>query len=90
MSVFCLVPRTVERSLCFLFPLAHFVTSGLAQNFTALHEPCRFGFAISNPPKLMPGVKPGISFGAPGRSRTCNLILRTDLLYPVELPRHDD
>lgn len=27
-----------------------------------------------------------IFFGAPGRSRTYNLILRTDLLYPVELP----
>ena len=26
-------------------------------------------------------------YGTPGRSRTCNLILRTDLLYPVELPR---
>ena len=26
--------------------------------------------------------------GTPGRSRTYNLILRTDLLYPVELPRH--
>ncbi len=32
-------------------------------------------------------LRAGIYFGTPGRSRTCNLILRTDLLYPVELPR---
>ena len=29
------------------------------------------------------------NFGTPGRSRTYNHILRTDLLYPVELPGHD-
>lgn len=29
----------------------------------------------------------GICYGTPGRSRTYNLILRTDLLYPVKLPR---
>ena len=29
------------------------------------------------------------NIGTPDRSRTYNLILRTDLLYPVELPRHD-
>ena len=31
---------------------------------------------------------PSNYFGIPGGSRTCNLFLRTELLYPIELPRH--
>ena len=27
--------------------------------------------------------------GTPGRSRTCNLFLRTELLYPIELQGHN-
>ena len=34
------------------------------------------------------GVIFGSIHGTSDRSRTYNLILRTDLLYPVELPRH--
>lgn len=26
--------------------------------------------------------------GTPGRNRTCNHFLRTELLYPIELPGH--
>ena len=34
-------------------------------------------------------VKTALSMtGTPDRSRTCNLFLRTELLYPIELPRH--
>ncbi len=62
------------------------VESKLSLPFFHYAEPSRFGFAtrITNEKNDQKAV---LFVGTLGRSRTCNLFLRTELLYPIELPR---
>ncbi len=38
---------------------------------------------------MFSGFQQAILTGAPGRSRTPNLLIRSQMLYPIELRAHD-